>query len=354
MTVAAPREPIHRDDVLGRLEGVSGGHGASDVASRIGELRRWIDADLREVEEALARIDRRDTPMHDSAQHLLALPGKRLRPTCVAVAARLGQGFGPAARELAVAVELVHAATLLHDDVVDVGDVRRGAPAARVLYGNAASIFAGDWLLVEALGRVRDAGVPDVLDRMLLVLKAMLEAEALQLAARGRVSGDVEQYFRVVEGKTASLFQWAMFAGARAGKVVGPVCDALEVYGRRLGVAFQIVDDVLDLSGDADVVGKSLFADLREGKMTYPLLLAVERDPDLAEAVREACATDVVTLEVQRKTAAAIRKTRAKDDSLALARRLCDEAVAALAPLPPGRGREALESIAMASLARKK
>ncbi|MFO0001365.1 MAG: polyprenyl synthetase family protein, partial [bacterium] len=113
---------------------------------------------------------------------------------CVALASRVGTGFSQTARDLAVAAELVHNATLLHDDVVDLGDRRRGAPAARVLYGNAASIYAGDWLLVEALMRVRRAGMPDLLDKALGVLAEMLAAEALQLARRGRVDTTLDDY----------------------------------------------------------------------------------------------------------------------------------------------------------------
>lgn len=264
-------------DVLGSLQDVCTERSVDALADRLAELRGWIAGDLADVETDLRAVETADTPMHRSAHHLLALDGKRLRPLCVALAARAGTGFGPAARLLAVAAELVHSATLLHDDVVDLGDRRRGSDAARVIYGNAASIFAGDWLLVEALKRTRAAGLPDVLDRALDVLREMLGAEALQLAARGRLRQDSQEYFKVVEGKTASLFRWAMYAGARAGGLSSAACEALEAYGGRLGVAFQVVDDVLDVAGDPAVLGKGLYTDLREGKMTYPLLLAAER-----------------------------------------------------------------------------
>lgn len=354
-TVALAISPPH-EDVLHRLEDVCEQRGAPDLAVRLAELRRFIQGDLAEVEASLGAVDALETPLHKTAHHLLSLEGKRLRPMCVTVAARLGAGWSPAVRDLAVAVELVHSATLLHDDVVDVGDVRRGAKAARVIYGNAASIFGGDWLLVEALTRIRKTGLPDVLDRMLDVLKQMLMAEAFQLKARGSVRGSAADYFRIVEGKTAALFQWAMFAGGRAGGVPLEVCRALEAYGRHLGVAFQMVDDVLDLSGDSLVVGKSLFADLREGKMTYPLLLAVERDPDLGVRIEQASAGGGLTADeaLERRAAASLRATGAIDDCLAVARRLSSQAIECLAPLPSGRARDALESIAVATLERRK
>ena len=206
--------------------------------------------------------------------HLVEAGGKRLRPLLTLAAARLCGYDGPFHVHLAATVEFIHTATLLHDDVVDVADTRRGQPAARSLWGNAASIFAGDWLLVEALRRIRLAGDDRLLDRMLAIIEEMILAESLQLERRSQVVGDVADYFRVCEGKTAALFRWAMLAGARAGGCGGDAEAALERFGHELGVAFQVIDDCLDFEGDFTVTGKALFADLREGKLTYPLLVA--------------------------------------------------------------------------------
>lgn len=352
----APGRMYGSPEALRRLEEVSAARGDEALGHRIAELRGWIEADLADVESALASLDLAGTPMHDSARHLLALGGKRLRPMCVALAARAGDGFNAAARDLAVAAELVHSATLLHDDVVDLGDKRRGAPAARVVYGNAASIFAGDWLLVEAIARIRAAGMNDLLDRALGVLRAMLGAEAQQLAARGAFAPDAARYFAVVDGKTASLFEWALYAGARAGGLAAAHCEALAGYGRSLGVAFQVVDDVLDVAGDAAVVGKSAFSDLREGKLTYPLLLAVERDEAFARELRAACLDEGAAVDpaLARRVAEVMRATGAVEDSIALARRLSADAVRSLASIPAGRARESLESVAVAMLQRRK
>src|SRR5258708_7986151 len=244
------------------------------------------------MERGLDELDVRPTPMHESANRLVSSGGKRLRPLCVALAARLGTGFSETVRDLAIAAVLVHSATLLHDDVVDMGVKRRGADAARVIYGNAASIFAGDWLLVEALTRVQRAKMGDVTDRALSVLGEMLEAEALQLARRGKVSGTLDDYLAVARGKTASLFRWAMFAGARAGGLDAPRREALERFGELIGLAFQIVDDVLDIEGDAPLLGKNLFADIREGKLTFPLMKTLERDVPLRGELETALARD--------------------------------------------------------------
>ncbi|MBP6833927.1 MAG: polyprenyl synthetase family protein [Deltaproteobacteria bacterium] len=340
---------------LRRVEEVTAPHVEDGLTSRLAELRLWIAADLVDVDAALASLEPSDTPMHGAARHLLDLGGKRLRPLCVALAARAGSGFDRAARDLAVAAELVHSATLLHDDVVDLGDRRRGAPTARVIYGNIASIYAGDWLLVEALRRIRSTGHLDLLDRALDTLDQLLGAEALQLALRGTVPAR-SSYFEVVEGKTASLFRWAMAAGARAGHLDAPAAEAMERYGRLVGVAFQVMDDVLDVAGDASVVGKSLFGDLREGKITYPLLLAVERDAVFGQWLRGVVADASVHVDeaIASRVGAALRDTGAVADARALARSLSEEALGCLEVVPPGRARDALSDVAAALVDRRK
>jgi octaprenyl-diphosphate synthase len=342
-------------EVMARLQSIAADRGANALAEKLHALRSFIDDDLKQVEADLASIDGAGTPMHRSARHLLSMGGKRLRPMCVALASRVGSGFSPAARAMAVAVEVVHNATLLHDDVVDLGDVRRGIPAARMVYGNAASIFAGDWLLVEALDRIQRAGQPELLVRMIATLKEMLDAESLQLANRGSMRGSVGDYFRVVEGKTASLFGWGLYAGARSSDVAVEHCEALERFGRKIGVCFQLVDDALDVGGDSAHVGKSVFSDLREGKATYPLLLAVERDPDLG-AMIERAVTDSVALdpELERRTARAIREGSVLEQCAKLAEKLTLEGIAELEALPQSRARDGLAGVAMALLHRTK
>ena len=336
-------------DVFSSLVKVCAGHGLSTVEERLSELRTWMNGDLSEIELAIEDVGRSgETIAHKSARHLLDLSGKRLRPLCVALSARAGSGFTPAARRLAVAVELVHNATLLHDDVVDLGDRRRGADAARVIYGNAASIFGGDWLLAEALCRIHEAGVPGVLERMLGVIKEMVLAEAVQLAQRGQIRASADDYFRIVSGKTASLFRWATFAGARAGGADEASTAGLEGFGQKLGIAFQLVDDVLDFTGAPEATGKTLLADLREGKMTYPLILALERDRDLFPVLQEVCegAEAAPRPEVGQRVIQSMARAGVVEDCIALATRLCDEASASLDPLPDGQAKAALRVIA--------
>ena len=351
-----PASALPSDQVISQLGEVCSDRGLDDLARRLAELQAWIAADMARFEDDLAAVERGASVVHRSAHHLLDLGGKHLRPMCVALAARLGDGFGPAARQLAVAVELIHSATLLHDDVIDLGETRGGAQAARLVYGNAASIFAGDWLLVQALQRVRRAGLPGLLDRSLTTIDEMIRAEAVQLANRGQVNANRAAYFHVVEGKTAALFRWAMVAGGSAGGLDDEACSALERFGLHLGVAFQTVDDLLDYAGNTALTGKALFTDLREGKMTYPLILAVERDPTLVPVLERLLAvpeTDPPPDALHRRVLDALVATGSMDDCLQLAQNRAAEAVACLSGLPPGAGRDALVTVAQATVHRE-
>jgi octaprenyl-diphosphate synthase len=342
MTVA-----IESPVVLDRLAHVSMARGALDLGQRLASLDRWVKADLADFETELAILPQGARVVQKAAHHLLDLRGKHLRPTCVALASRFGEGFSPKARSLAVSVELVHTATLLHDDVVDLAERRRGEPAACTVYGNAASIFAGDWLLVSALRKIASARIEGLLDRMLGVIEEMILAESLQLERRGRLVADRDEYFKIVEGKTASLFRWAMLAGARSTNLGEKAEGALDRYGLHLGVAFQLIDDELDFRTGT---GKDPLVDLREGKMTYPLVVAIERQPALQAQMEQALAEDQPDFEA---IASAIRETGALVATRKLAEEHANRALEALTVLPEGPARDALETVVLASLERK-
>jgi octaprenyl-diphosphate synthase len=355
MILPATAEGATSAQLIQQLGYVCRDRGLPDLAVRLGALQTWIQNELRDFEAVLDTLPRGSRVVQHAARHLLDLGGKHLRPMCVALAAKLGTGFDERARQLAMAVELVHTATLLHDDVVDVGESRRGVPTARSVYGNAASIFAGDWLLVEALRRIRRAGVPGLLDHMLAIIEEMILAESLQLERRGRLGDDEAVYFQVVEGKTAALFRWAMYAGGRAGGLDDESCVALERYGSHLGVAFQTVDDLLDFGGDERHTGKGLFTDLREGKTTYPLLLALRRDPALRSLLEETLAQGGELPETMARTVlASMERTGALADCRALAHDRVRQAVACLAPIADGPGKTALITVAEATVYRER
>ena len=295
---------------LGSLAESSRAAGLDDLAQRFAALADWLGGDLAALEQALAEagVDA-STRARRAAQHLLHQPGKRIRPLVVLLAGRLARTdvadptpTAPAQaqlRDLAIAAELAHAATLLHDDVIDQGDDRRGAPTARVLVGNAASVLGGDHLLVEALRRVDRAAVPGAMTELIEVIDQMVEAEALQLGRRGALDdalafeadAALEAWTHVARGKTGALFRWAMRAGGRAAQQPPEVIDQLGAFGAALGEAFQLADDALDIAGDPARTGKPALTDVREGKPTWPLVVAVERDPSIAADLRALAAT---------------------------------------------------------------
>jgi octaprenyl-diphosphate synthase len=336
--------------VLDRLRTLVRREGLGQLDLRLAEMTAWLGDDLGELRGQLAEVGNGTALAERASRHLLDLEGKYLRPLCVLIAARAGEPDRDVAIALASSVELVHSATLLHDDVVDLGERRRGRDAARVVYGNAASIFAGDLLLVEALRRIRRSGLIDLLDAMLAVIDEMIRAESIQLEHRGRLHTSAARYLEVVEGKTAALFGWACRAGGRAGGLDAAHCDRLADFGAALGVAFQIRDDMLDFTGAE--TGKDLLADLREGKSTYPLIWALERKPALAARLAESLAAggglDSATVAEVR---AALETTGALEASRHLARAHTDRALAAVSTLDRGR-RAPLEALALAALHR--
>ncbi len=350
--------------VLDRLSNVSTSRGAPSLGERLASLDQWVRTDLIDFEAELAAIPRGARIVHAAAHHLLDLSGKHLRPLCVALASRFGEGFTPRARGLAVAVELVHSATLLHDDVVDVADKRRGQPSARVVYGNAASIFAGDWLLVAALRRIAATGVEGLLDRMLGVIDEMIVAESVQLERRGKIADARADYFAIVEGKTAALFRWAMIAGARVAGIPAASEAALERFGLHLGIAFQAVDDELDFGGSGPEdhpssasprgggTGKDTLADLREGKITFPLVVALEREPTLRARLEALLASETPSSDELAAVAAVVRASGALVATRQLAEEHVQRALGVLEELAVGPARDALVTVALASLER--
>ncbi len=314
------------------------------TASRLAELRSLFGEDLGYVERELERAASDGlAPGTDSAKHLLAAGGKRVRPLCVLLSAACFERGASRARDLAVVAELVHLATLLHDDVIDDSDLRRGAIASRRVWGNAVSVLAGDLLLTHALERTAAAAPGATLTELVATLRTLVDGEIVQLRGRSSPALSESVYFTIIEGKTASLFSWAARAGARAGGAGERDIDALGAFGRSLGLAFQLVDDALDYRGDPARMGKRLLGDLREGKLTLPLLVALRGRTDLAAAVgRARDGDDDASAELH----AAVLASGGVDEARAEAAAHADRAQTALASLPPSPARDLLAALA--------
>lgn len=345
-TTQSDTRPVDR--VLAPLASATASKGLDSVADALTALRDWLADDLRQLEDDLAAsVPEERTLSQRAARHLVAQPGKRIRPLVTMLSSRMA-GQSPAeARHLAVAAELTHAATLLHDDVLDEGTERRGAPTARMVYGNSASVLGGDHLLLEALRRVRKTERIDLLDGVLEVIDRMVVAEALQLERRQRFEPLRERYMEVAEGKTAVLFAWGMSAGGSVGGLSDSDAAKLASVGNDLGLAFQAVDDCLDLSENAESIGKNVFADIREGKLTLPLIIACESHPELIDVLSDAAHSGrgLETAESRKELLDRVRATGCVDVARKEARAWSDRAVETLRSLPASEARDALEAV---------
>jgi octaprenyl-diphosphate synthase len=211
------------------------------------------------------------------AGHLINSGGKRIRPMLTVAAARMSGYQGLHHVKLAMAVEFMHTATLLHDDVVDESDMRRGKDAARVIWGNQASVLVGDYLLGQAFKMMVETGSLDCLRILSEAACTIAEGEVLQLAVSQDTSTTEDSYLKVVGAKTAALFSAATKVGAVISNRPRNEQEALESYGRNLGIAFQLIDDALDYSGTKAALGKSVGDDFRERKITLPVIMAFRR-----------------------------------------------------------------------------
>jgi octaprenyl-diphosphate synthase len=211
------------------------------------------------------------------AHHLIDSGGKRLRPMLTIAAARLCGYLGEGHVRLAAAVEFMHTATLLHDDVVDESDFRRGKKSARLVWGNQASVLVGDFLLGQAFRMMVDVGSLPALKILSGAAAVIAEGEVMQLAAAKRTATTEDEYLAIIDAKTAALFSAATEVGAAIANRPADEQAALKSYGRNLGIAFQLVDDALDYSGDSARLGKSVGDDFREGKITLPVILCFRR-----------------------------------------------------------------------------
>lgn len=303
--------------------------------------------DLAWVEQGLsAAAASGPSPGTEAARHLVERGGKRVRPMALLLSAACFGAIDDRARELAIVAELVHSATLLHDDVIDDGNERRGAATARLVWGNGVSVLAGDLLLVSALDRTA-RHAPELMPDLIATLRRLVEGEIVQLRGRSELDVTEATYERILRDKTASLFSWATRTGARLGGANSEHQERLAGFGERLGIAFQLVDDVLDYSGEQ--TGKSLLSDLREGKLTLPLVLAVARRPELAAALRRIHAGDREPVPL---VSQAVIETGACDEARRRASQYTERAVEALGAIAPGPARVLLENVAI-ELARR-
>jgi len=253
-------------------------------------LKAALGADMAAVDRVLRDNLSSDVALiRQVAEYIIAGGGKRLRPAVLLLAAQASGYSGTAHHVLAAVIEMIHTATLLHDDVVDESDLRRGHATANAAFGNAASVLVGDFLYSRAFQLMVGVQRMKVLAIVADATNLIAEGEVLQLMHTGDAGLAEDAYFEVIRRKTAKLFEAAGRLGAILGDADPALEDTLAAYGLQLGTAFQIMDDVLDYSGDAAAIGKNLGDDLAEGKMTLPLIRALAvATPAEAQLIRHA------------------------------------------------------------------
>lgn len=279
------------------------------------------------------------------AAHLIDAGGKRIRPLITLAAARLLGGGGDGPRKLAAAVEFIHSATLLHDDVVDLSSMRRGKKAANVVWGNSASVLVGDFLFARSFNLMVETGDIQVLDILARAASVIAEGEVMQLAAANDAETTRERYMAIIAAKTAALFAAAGKSGAVAAGRAGPEAVALDTYGRELGLAFQLVDDALDYGGASSLMGKNTGDDFREGKVTLPVIFARDAGDDTERAFWRRVVEGDRSDDDFHRAVALLKRHNAIERTLDAARAHSANARDALRTLPANAYREAMEAL---------
>jgi octaprenyl-diphosphate synthase len=309
-------------------------------------------ADMSEVDRVIQRRLSSEVALINQISHyIVSAGGKRIRPLLVLLFSNALGYRGPERFELAAIVEFIHTATLLHDDVVDESQLRRGAATTNALFGNAASVLVGDFLYSRAFQMMVSVDRMKVLDVLADATNVIAEGEVLQLMNMHQPDTTVEDYLRVIRFKTAKLFE----ASARLGAVIADVPEGLELqcatYGRSLGTAFQLVDDLLDYEGATAQLGKNIGDDLREGKPTLPLLVAMQRG---SEAERLMIRAAIEQGEVARlpEIIEVVRRTGALEETRNAARAEAARARVCLEGVPDSDYRQALVDLSFSAVER--
>jgi octaprenyl-diphosphate synthase len=313
-----------------------------------------VAADMNGVNAViLERMQSKVALIPELAGHLIAGGGKRMRPMLTLACASLLGYSGTRHQKLAAAVEFIHTATLLHDDVVDGSGTRRGKRTANLIWGNPASVLVGDFLFSRAFELMVEDGSLKVLRILSHASAVIAEGEVEQLTAQRRIETGEEQYLTIISAKTAALFA----AACRVAPVVAEASEeselALECYGRHLGIAFQLTDDVIDYTSDAATMGKGVGDDFRDGKMTLPVILAYARGSQSdREFWRSAITGERASDTDLAHAVELLQSTGALSDTLDRALHYGRRAIDALAVFPPGKAKSALSEAVEFAIAR--
>ncbi len=309
-------------------------------------IKQLLAADMSIVDQVIrARLHSEVALVSQVGEYIVNSGGKRLRPALVVLSAKALGYAGKHHHDLAAVVEFIHTATLLHDDVVDESDLRRGRATASALFGNAASVLVGDFLYSRAFQMMVQVNDMRIMQTLADATNTIAEGEVLQLLSCHDANVDAASYLRVIHCKTAKLFEAAMRLGAILARVDNAREQAVAEYGMHLGTAFQLVDDVLDYSGDEQATGKNLGDDLAEGKPTLPLIYAMQHG-NASQAALVRTAIEQGDLGRFAEVLEVIKQTGALEYTRQQAQQESDAACAALAVLPESEYKQSLLQLA--------
>ncbi len=307
-------------------------------------LAQLVADDLEAVNAVI--LDRMQSPVAlipQLAGHVIAAGGKRLRPMLTLASAKLFGYQGRRHIDLAACVEFIHTATLLHDDVVDESALRRGSASANAVWGNQASVLVGDYLFSRAFEVMVEDGSLEVLSILSRASSVIAEGEVMQLTTTNDITTTEEAYLDVISSKTAALFAAACRIGAVVAERPRAEADALERFGRNLGVAFQLIDDVLDYSAKQLTLGKTIGDDFREGKVSLPVILAFNRGGDAEKAFWRRTIEEMEQTDADLTTATRYMNSHgALTDAIERARQYGNAAIEALSPMEDSPAQRAL------------
>jgi geranylgeranyl pyrophosphate synthase len=308
-----------------------------------------VRLELEQVERVLQEATVSEIEvLQEAARHILSAGGKRIRPQLALLATLAAGGSLSRAVPLAAACELVHTATLVHDDIVDESDSRRGRMAVQFYFGNSASVLMGDYLVVRAFGLVSREANRELWSILVDTIARMCEGEVLQICVKADTALRLEVYETIIECKTALLMATCTRYGALLGNCCREVTEGLAEFGYHLGMAFQIQDDILDFLGDEETLGKPVGGDLREGKVTLPVIYALEHaHPEFREELLAIYQkTGPLSADEIRRATRLIELAGGFERARAHARQYIDRARRNLSLLPDGAAREALAALA--------
>jgi octaprenyl-diphosphate synthase len=324
------------------------------VTTDLAQIFEPIRDDLERVEQEFERrIQSRVALIPEMGKYIQKSGGKRVRPAVLLMAARLSGYTGDQAVLNASVVEFIHTATLVHDDIIDGADVRRGRLAVHSRWGNDITVLLGDYLYIKSMAMALTQDSLDIVRLLCDVTLRMIEGELYQLTKTGDVDITEEEHFEIIRRKTAYLFGGCAEIGGVLGGVSTEQQHALRDFGFNLGVAFQLVDDLLDYTADEASLGKPVGGDLREGKVTLPIIYLLQRGGKDADAlIRGVVADRAVSTEQWRQIVAMLREHRTTELAYTKATEYAGRAKSALDIFPPSRERDALKALADYVLAR--